>query len=250
MGVWIEIGWIWVKDCQVWCHSLYGSVDWNLKVVTRHILVSCHSLYGSVDWNRCLSLRTSFRCCHSLYGSVDWNGYPWRHKVHHRVTPFMGVWIEIEWYWCYRNRGCSHSLYGSVDWNLHLGPKLCLQLRHSLYGSVDWNIFRDFSCKHVGGHSLYGSVDWNSSWLRLSSVWEGHSLYGSVDWNPYTHRVGFSVTLSLPLWECGLKSPTLLALKLYDLSLPLWECGLKSDKANMPQLPPRVTPFMGVWIEI
>ena len=33
--------------------------------------------------------------------------------------------------------------------------------------------------------------------------------------------------LSLPLWECGLKSSCTTVLFIFKMSLPLWECGLK-----------------------
>ena len=34
------------------------------------------------------------------------------------------------------------------------------------------------------------------------------------------------------------------------LSLPSWECGLKSDQYSMFMAGENVTPFVGVWIEI
>ena len=56
--------------------------------------------------------------------------------------------------------------------------------------------------------------------------------------------------MSLPLWECGLKSLGWLANSRYPPSLPLWECGLKSY--GVPQFfkGKYVTPLVGVWIEI
>ena len=35
-----------------------------------------------------------------------------------------------------------------------------------------------------------------------------------------------------------------------NVSLPLWECGLKSAIAINPAIPASVAPFVGVWIEI
>ena len=55
-----------------------------------------------------------------------------------------------------------------------------------------------------------------------------HSLRGSVDWNDYSYNaICFSV-----------------------LSLPSWECGLKCNLSELLWFPTRVTPFVGVWIEI
>ena len=55
---------------------------------------------------------------------------------------------------------------------------------------------------------------------------------------------------SLPSWECGLK----FAVELYYItpegSLPSWECGLKYIICCVFTPISRVTPFVGVWIEI
>ena len=55
---------------------------------------------------------------------------------------------------------------------------------------------------------------------------------------------------SLPLWECGLKSFCLDYKKKVRRSLPLWECGLKLLYAHKDKLVCKVTPLVGVWIEI
>ena len=57
-------------------------------------------------------------------------------------------------------------------------------------------------------------------------------------------------TLSLPLWECGLKSLGWLAIVAIHPSLPLWECGLKFHRSQEERLGVLVTPLVGVWIEI
>ena len=56
--------------------------------------------------------------------------------------------------------------------------------------------------------------------------------------------------MSLPLWECGLKSQLVNNRFPTRQSLPLWECGLKSY--GVPQFfkGKYVTPLVGVWIEI
>ena len=45
-------------------------------------------------------------------------------------------------------------------------------------------------------------------------------------------------------------SECLLHCKYRTLSLPLWECGLKSYVYGTDRLADHVTPFVGVWIEI
>ena len=45
----------------------------------------------------------------------------------------------------------------------------------------------------------------------------------------------FNFVLSLPAWECGLKSFTSLYKLFLKLSLPAWECGLKyGEKKGTP----------------
>ena len=56
--------------------------------------------------------------------------------------------------------------------------------------------------------------------------------------------------MSLPLWECGLKSIWARWTKSTALSLPLWECGLKLLNEESPEKVSCVTPLVGVWIEI
>ena len=55
---------------------------------------------------------------------------------------------------------------------------------------------------------------------------------------------------SLPLWECGLKYSLFTFCYLQGQSLPLWECGLKSEYRPVDSGTSRVTPLVGVWIEI
>ena len=56
--------------------------------------------------------------------------------------------------------------------------------------------------------------------------------------------------MSLPAWECGLKSLLHDAIACSNLSLPAWECGLKSKVAHNGKFDIEVTPCVGVWIEI
>ena len=55
---------------------------------------------------------------------------------------------------------------------------------------------------------------------------------------------------SLPLWECGLKLTEKHLIRAERTSLPLWECGLKLEICLGQNQAQKVTPFMGVWIEI
>ena len=103
-----------------------------------------------------------------------------------------------------------------------------MTISHSLRGSVDWNNIWHGSVVFIYCHSLRGSVDWNQYIYQLYLNFLGHSLRGSVDWNVWTIRCNSRLHMSLPSWECGLKSP--------------W---LQKHKTTCP-----VTPFVGVWIEI
>ncbi len=55
---------------------------------------------------------------------------------------------------------------------------------------------------------------------------------------------------SLPAWECGLKFCPFLDSLLDQPSLPAWECGLKFEFLGAKDNPQKVTPCVGVWIEI
>ena len=77
-------------------HSLCGSVDWNLSVISWGSTQVGHSLCGSVDWNAIFVKADDAVVCHSLCGSVDWNFLGCVVQIIHTlVTPCAGVWIEI-----------------------------------------------------------------------------------------------------------------------------------------------------------
>ena len=63
-------------------------------------------------------------------------------------------------------------------------------------------------------------------------------------------RTGDQITQSLPSWECGLKYQPYLYRSIRNVSLPSWECGLKYVKHESDWGQNKVTPFVGVWIEI
>ena len=72
-GVWIEICWRSNNLRTQPCHSLRGSVDWNLITKALYACTCCHSLRGSVDWNPVVFFPVYALSGHSLRGSVDWN---------------------------------------------------------------------------------------------------------------------------------------------------------------------------------
>ena len=77
------------------------------------------------------------------------------------VTPFAGVWIEMEQRRKQLTISSRHSLRGSVDWNIdvrisiHL-PKQSLPSRECGLKFTKWD-----KLVEQDGHSLRGSVDWN-----------------------------------------------------------------------------------------
>ena len=95
-GVWIEIHRNQSISNSEKSHSLRGSVDWNCKICEHRAFRESHSLRGSVDWNRntehhlywtSLSL-PSRECGLKFSWTLNASGV-WT------VTPFAGVWIEI-----------------------------------------------------------------------------------------------------------------------------------------------------------
>ena len=73
MGVWIEIARCGGQRIRGNCHSLHGSVDWNVHTMEQMDQISSHSLHGSVDWNKYTPQQKQATDSHSLHGSVDWN---------------------------------------------------------------------------------------------------------------------------------------------------------------------------------
>ena len=186
---------------------------------------------------------------HSLCGSVDWNRLQKQGIAGGNVTPFVGVWIEIQLGLSSGAGARSHSLCGSVDWNEWSGQQRRRKYRHSLCGSVDWNWNSEQKIKNEIGHSLCGSVDWNKIPSASCKQIFGHSLCGSVDWNRCRLHKGkpLPVTPFVGVWiEISWCRDTLLRL----LSLPLWECGLKLVQGLWRHGDENVTPFVGVWIEM
>ena len=63
----------------------------------------------------------------------------------------------------------------------------------------------------------------------------------------YTHHT--TLLSSHPSWVCGLKHQSLGKYPWEKQSHPSWVCGLKLLFLLFLRVPPRVTPFVGVWIE-
>ena len=149
-------------------HSLLGSVDWN-GIDGKSLGVNVgHSLLGSVDWNFAYAVRSisrvpslpSWECglklpaipadadwnSHSLLGSVDWNRELRVQREHWKVTPFLGVWIEM------MNGVCQnlHQERSLPSWECGLKCKRHVSRyrdqSHSLLGSVDWNDYLSTIC--------------------------------------------------------------------------------------------------------
>ena len=141
------------------CHSLRGSVDWNIL----------HDLSDKLIWSL-----PSWECGLKLFfSSTDWVHLPslpsWecglksdqyiRYGELVHVTPFVGVWIEI-----LLSDNLLVTSQSLPSWECGLKyvliwcivhPAFC----HSLRGSVDWNISSQLLHGRLTGHSLRGSVD-------------------------------------------------------------------------------------------
>ena len=100
-------------------------------------------------------------------------------------------------------------------------------------------------------HSLRGSVDWNSLYIVYKDLKGSHSLRGSVDWNSFYAATSQPCCQSLPAWECGLKSTRKLGKKIHHRRVTpcvgVW-IEIKKFKWENPSI--LVTPCVGVWIEI
>ena len=68
--------------------------------------ICCHSLRGSVDWNISANYITYMLLSHSLRGSVDWNMRRIANIRGYMVTPYAGVWIEIIYRYCRNTCDC------------------------------------------------------------------------------------------------------------------------------------------------
>ncbi len=188
------------------------------------------------------------------------------------VTPFAGVWIEINILDIISIIIRRHSLRGSVDWNItpdkpsaiscvtpFAGVWIEISLEtltispctsHSLRGSVDWNQNYLIKSGYIERHSLRGSVDWNWQLPAYVFIKHGHSLRGSVDWN-------IKSSINKPLCTC--------VTPFAGVWIEITSARAKSNTSSGHSLRgsvdwnvyiiiftthAEVTPFAGVWIEI
>ena len=181
VGVWIEIALSRGHLLVISCHSLRGSVDWNILCDSVLLHSYRHSLRGSVDWNTPYPCPKMYWTCHSLRGSVDWNRMQSReYGFTQNVTPFVGVWIEIKidltasgaggvtpfvgvWIEIAKLTKQQQDTQSLPSWECGLKcAKTTAETtddRHSLRGSVDWNVLRSPLFLTCLCHSLRGSVD-------------------------------------------------------------------------------------------
>ena len=228
VGVWIEI------TPTTTCYWLYWSLPvWECGL--KSFPAPCmYCLRKSLPVWEC-GLKSVDICLipnnqsHSLCGSVDWNPLIFVLSPITRVTPCVGVWIEIVIScWCTDKYGWSlpvwecglkYALFYHYYEILHVTPCVGVWIEiSSIWGSTSI----------LFGHSLCGSVDWNKIWVKGERYSDSHSLCGSVDWNMDSLDMHTFTSSSLPVWECGLKF--------------LGSLGLSSYQY--------VTPCVGVWIEI
>ena len=97
MGVWIETA---ILRCNKWRspgHTLYGCVDWNIKLRKQMAEAKGHTLYGCVDWNSSVGLDSAISASHP-------------------------VWVCGLKLMCFfiHSTISRHTLYGCVDWNITL----------------------------------------------------------------------------------------------------------------------------------
>ena len=145
-----------------------------------------------------------------------------------RVTPFVGVWIEISRLALSLLPRFRHSLRGSVDWNWptsatnsfpFVTPFVGVWIEISDFFNVIWTPKKSlpswecglkYSNKveieaHTFGHSLRGSVDWNDQEKVAIAYYEATPFVGV--WIEICKCIWRDRRLwSLPSWECGLKS--------------------------------------------
>ena len=168
-----------------------------------------------------------------------------------RVTPCVGVWIEID---IRRSTRVRYEVTPCVG--------VWIEIRHSLVLLIQMlvtpcvGVWIEIVCVYKSGrirsgHSLRGSVDWNPAFAASVSKNYRHSLRGSVDWNfsfSFSANQCRVVTPCVGVWIEIIRSRKSLANRWS--SLPAWECGLKYVQCIIDIAVVCVTPCVGVWIEI
>ena len=249
MGVWIEI-----TDKGNWSPLPLSLPSWECGLKwsekrTNPSITNGHSPRGSVDWNIFDNYEGQRKDSHSPRGSVDWNYDCVRIAICHKVTPLVGVWIEMaNSLWSYSSVFVTPLVgvwieivfLGAVDCFAIVTPLVGVWIeiphpgRRCGVGIVTplvgvWIEMRPMQTtfQRRGSHSPRGSVDWNSQPNFAGCSQRGHSPRGSVDWNCCVFGLYSRSLPSLPSWECGLKWFCTVLLFGCLQSLPSWECGLK-----------------------
>ena len=147
-----------------------------------------------------------------------------------KVAPFAGAWIEILWVDIVSITSISRSLRGSVDWNTITVIYMVFVIRRSLRGSVDWN-------SSILYFLIYFIVaPFAGAWIEITKTGEmiktltSRSLRGSVDWNLQVLVSHYSLRMSLPSRERGLKYNHSYLYGFGFGSLPSRERGLKYSR--------------------
>ena len=251
VGVLIENLLTFFLTYDIICHSLRGSVDWKLTMITTKIVGLCHSLRGSVDWK----VHVDYVYCDLL------------------VTPFVGVLIEKQTLKKLINGFILKSLPSWECWLkkinvffyfatiLSLPSWECWLKMSSEQLTLDVNTVTPFVGVLIENAHIkifftenkvtpfVGVLIEKSHLISGESRPRSHSLRGSVDWNNAVRECLSIAGVSLPSWECWLKlwhrykSKCSLGhslrgsvdwnllynyrCSLYTKSLPSWECWLK-----------------------
>ena len=208
------------------CHSLCGSVDWNIPRNCRRIEP------GSLLMWECGLKREIASYCSLSTGSL----LMWECGLKHlkaiaelhlfRVTPYVGVWIEtLNMVWT--SSRLSVTPYVGV-WIETASTLLTLLVSgsHSLCGSVDWNRTEYWYGWHQDVTPYVGV------WIETKGI---TVLNGIANVTPY---VGVWIETRHPLQLLSL-----------PVSLLMWECGLKPAWQPPRAWKYNVTPYVGVWIE-
>ena len=99
-------------------------------VIHRLLLISSHSwLYHYYTRRN----QAGGEDGHTLYGCVDWNQGEYAEAVSNTVTPFMGVWIEMEAQLTEADRVMSHPL-----WVCGLKSECCNPLHPAWWSHPLW----------------------------------------------------------------------------------------------------------------
>ena len=141
-----------------------------------------HTLRGCVDWNR-EKVIIDFLISVTPYVGVwiETNFY-YDTLEGHRVTPYVGVWIETDIVWQWREITQSHP-----TWVCGLKHHSSTSLGHRSRSHPTWvcGLKHNFIDINYGrpSHTLRGCVDWNNVNGSLSRLYNCHTLRGCVDWN-------------------------------------------------------------------